>query len=380
MYAPPHPHRLRAQRGASIIEIMIGLVLGMFAVLVILQLLTSGTTQQRLTGTSADAQTNAATALHMLTREATEAGLGIGSYTELGCSLTYTTTSDTASVTLTSLGPVTVNPAAALVPAGDDYTDTLLVISGSSAGPSEGDALTATSTATTYTVTTPASFAVGDYVVAAATTRPTACALTLGQVTAIDDYVLTVSNGTAGLWTSSSDSAAVYNLGSTPTIHAYAIRNGNLTMCDYMAYNCGSTTYTSTLDSSVWVPVASHIVSLRAQYARDASTIDGVLDTYDQTSPASEDYCSWQRVLGLRMAITAQSQQYQKDALYDKTASATTVTWPGSTAGTTSDGVTNTAAPISLGSVTDWQHYRYKRAEATVPLRNIVWNDGKSGC
>lgn len=380
----PAPHPIRSQHGFSIIELMVGLLVGMLAVLIVVQLLYSTSTQQRLTSTSGDAEINAATATHILTRELSQAGLGISAYTLLGCSLTYTTTSDSKSVTLSSLAPVTVNPGTSLVPAGDTGTDTLLVVSGSSASPTEGDALAGTSTATSYTVTTPSSFATGDWVMAASTTRDStsSCAMTLGKVTAIASYVLTVSSGTAGL---AAAEAAVYNLGATPVIHAYAIRNGNLTVCDYAVYNCGDTSYTTTLNSSVWVPVASHVASLRAQYGRDTSDLstpkmDGVVDSYDQTTPGStsdtsglSSYCGWLRVVGLRLAVVTRSQQYDKD-----TVTTTAPTWSGSSANTSTTStlttVTPTALAIDLSANSDWKHYRYKTIETTVPLRDIIWN------
>ncbi|MET3184213.1 UNVERIFIED_ORG: type IV pilus assembly protein PilW [Variovorax guangxiensis] len=374
----------RGQHGFSIIELMVGLLIGMFAVLVIVQLLYSTSTQQRLTSTSGDAEINAATVTHVLARELNQAGLGISAYTLLGCSLTYTTTSDSKSVTLSSLAPVTVNPGTSLVPSGDTNTDTLLIVSGSSASPSEGDALAGTSTATSYTVSTPSSFATGDWVTAASTTRDSSssCALVLGKVTAIASYVLTVSTGTAGL---ASAEAAVYNLGAAPVIHAYAVRNGNLTVCDYTAYNCGDTSYTTTLNSSVWVPIASHIASLRAQYGRDTSDLvtpkmDGVVDSYDQTTPGGTSdtsglsgYCGWLRVVGLRLAVVARSQQYDKDAV-----TTTAPTWSGSTANTSTSSTLTTVTPsalaIDLSGNSEWKHYRYKTIETTVPLRDIIWN------
>jgi len=366
---------------------MVGLLVGMLAVLIVVQLLYSTSMQQRLTSTSGDAEINAATVTHMLARELNQAGLGISAYTLLGCSLTYTTTSDSKSVTLSALAPVTVNPATSLVPAGDTSTDTLLVVSGNSASPTEGDALAGTSTATSYTVSTPASFATGDWVTAAATTRDssTSCALTLGKVSAIASYVLTVSSGTAGL---TAAEAAVYNLGAAPVIHAYAVRNGNLTVCDYAAYNCGDTSYTTTLNSSVWVPIANHIASLRAQYGRDTSDLvtpkmDGVVDSYDQATPGStsdtsglSSYCGWLRVVGLRLAVVARSQQYDKDEV-----TTTAPTWSGSSANTSTTSTTSTlttvtpsALAIDLSANSEWKHYRYKTIETTVPLRDVIWN------
>ncbi|WP_234197018.1 PilW family protein [Pseudacidovorax sp. NFM-22] len=378
----PAPRTGRRSRlgGFSLVEIMVGILIGMFAVLVILQLLSSTSTQQRLAGSSGDAQINGAIASHLLSRELTQAGLGLSAYTLLGCSLGYTTTGDGAAVTLGALAPVTVNPATSLVPAGDANTDTLLVIGGASGSPSEGDATLAVSTSTSLTVSTPTSFAVGDWVVAAGTTRDSssACALRLGRVTAISGSALTLTSATASLPLNS----GAYNLGARPNIHAFAVRNGNLTMCDYLVNNCGSSSATS--NSAVWVPIASNVVSLRAQYGRDTSgtsstppVMDGVVDSFDQTTPASGGtvplYCGWLRVIGLRLALVARSQQYDK-ALVTTAAP----TWSGATANTSTTStlatVTPTAAPIDLSGNSEWQHYRYKTIEVSIPLRNIIWN------
>lgn len=370
----PHP------RGLVLIELMVGLVLGMFAVLVIMQLLASSTTQQRLTSASGDAEISAALAAHVLNRELTEAGLGISAYTVLGCSLSYTTSADSAAVTLASLAPVTVNAAA--IPAGDANTDTLLVFSGNSALPSEGDPITAVSAAKSFTVTTPASFNIGDFVAAAPTTRDSAasCALTLGKVTGISAFAVAVTANMAGLPMGS----AVYNFGSAPVVRAYAVRNGNLTLCDYMVYNCGLAAYVGSSD--VWVPVASHVASFRAQYGRDTTvaSMDGVVDSYDQITPGSAAdtsgvarYCGWLRVVGVRMAVVAQSQQYDKE----KPTNAAP-TWLGTVANTTPTSTLTTvnpvAAPINLSANAEWQYYRYKTIESTVPLRNVIWNGNQA--
>lgn len=369
---PRGPHCRSA--GFSLIELMVGLVLGMFVVLIMMQLLLSTSKLQRTTSTSGNAQIGAAMATHLLTREITEAGLGISAYTLLGCSFAYTTSADGVGVVLTAVAPVTINPPPKVVPSGDANTDTLLVFSGSQAGSSEGDAVSAVTTASTYTVSTPSSFGVGDRVVAAATTRDSAmsCALTLGNVTAVTGYALTVSAGTAGLPIGS----AVYNLGSAPSIRAYAVRNGNLTVCDYMVYNCANTGYASATDGVVWTPVVSNLVSLRLQYARDntAAAMTGVVGRYDQITPGTlsdtsglAKYCAWYRVVGMRMAVVARSQQYDKDK-----PTTAAPTWAGSAVNT---GALNpTALPIDLSGNTEWQYYRYRTIESTIPLRNMIWN------
>ena len=380
------PQGPRRCSGFGLLEIMVALMIGMFAILIVMKIFAVSETNKRTTTGGNDAQIAGSLALYGLERDIRQAGYGLSAYNVLGCSLSFATSADSTSVTL-GAAPVTINPDTSLVPAGDANTDTLLVIGGSSPAPSEGDAMTATSTATAYTITTPTAFAVGDRVVAAATTRPTTCALALATVKSISGSTLAVASGTAGLATGS----PVYDLGPTPIARAYAVRDGNLTVCDYTAYNCGSTSYTSTLNSDVWVPVASNVVSLRAQYGRDTngisgstSTMTGVVGTYDQTTPGSSAdtttiplYCGWSRVVALRLAVVARSPTYDKTQ-----PTAATPTWDGSTANTATTStlatVTPTTVAIDLSGNANWKYYRYRTLQATVPLRNMIWQGSQS--
>ncbi|TAK82219.1 MAG: hypothetical protein EPO09_21640 [Aquabacterium sp.] len=225
---------------------------------------------------------------------------------------------------------------------------------------------------------------------AQASVRPTPCNLTTDTVTNVPSSGanISVSPGVSGLAVGS----IIYNLGNAPTAHAYAVRNGNLTMCNYSAYNCGNASYANPLNSNVWVPIANNIVALRAQYGRDnnnlASTMTGVVSTYNQITPASaadtsglSPFCSWARTLSLRMAVVARS------SAYDKTSPTAAVpTWTGATVNASTAPTNPTALGFDLSSVANWQNYRYKTLETTVPLRNSIWQGGQasyqggSGC
>ena len=369
----------RRMHGFSLLELMVSLVIGMFSVLVIMQVLAGTATSRRIAIGGGDAQLNGVAAMRALELDIEHAGLGLQSFNISGCSLSYVTTGDAATVTLPALVPVVVNPATAVVPAGDANTDVLLVASGNSSSPSEGDSLTAATSGTAYVVTTPDAFVAGDQVLAAAATRGATCALQLARVTAVSGYTLTVSGGTAGLPSGS----VVYNLGSAPTVRAYAIRNGDLTVCDYLAYNCGSATYASTYASTgsslAWVPVASNMVSLRAQYARDTSgivgaisTMDGVVDSYDQVTPGSAGdataiplYCRWARVIGVQMVLVARNPQFVRPSPTTPLPTTTAPTWAGSPA-------------IDLSNIASWQNYRYDTTQTIVPMRNVIWQGSQA--
>jgi type IV pilus assembly protein PilW len=404
MHTPQHlhPHAQRVatrQGGFSLIEIMVGLVIGMATVIIMLQMLTNAEASKRTTSGGNDAQMNGSLSLYTMERDIRASGYGINAFNIVGCALSYTTTVDARAVTI-PLGPVNINPqtpttpaaGASLLPFADGNTDQVMVIAGNANGSAEGDPLVATSTATVYQISNETSYNVGDYVVVQSATRATPCNLTLDRITAINGVNLTVTPGKVGMPVGS----IVYNLGSAPSIKAYAVRNGSLTVCDYLAYDCGRGTYAATTNAlfqTVWVPVASNISSLRAQYGRDNSTVAtgmvGVVSTFDQVTPgALEDtstrtiQCGWARTMSLRLAVLSRSAAYSKDVL-----TPTIPSWTGAVVNTTTSPQTPAGDVFDLTAVDpDWQHYRYKALETEVPLRNAIWQGGQatyqggSGC
>jgi type IV pilus assembly protein PilW len=388
-----HLHTPRTHRGFSLIEAMVALAIGMATVVIMLQMLSNADAAKRTTGSGNDAQMNGALALFSLTRDVQASGYGINAFKLLGCDLTYTTSGDTTSVTI-PLAPITITPPTSQgpVPAGDANTDTLLVVYGNGTGSAEGDPLVSNATSGSYPVSTTSSFQAGDTVIAQASVRPTTCNLKTDKVTSVPTAgtSISVSPGVSGL----ASGSIIYNLGSAPVVRAYAVRNGNLTVCDFTVYNCGNSSYTS--KANVWVPIANNIVALRAQYGRDdtdlASAMKGVVSSYNQITPAStadksglSPFCSWARTLSVRMAVVARSSAVDKAM-----PTAAAPTWAGSTVTTTSPS-NPTAVTFNLTNPSNsaddtWKKYRYKTLETTVPLRNAIWQGGQatyqggSGC
>ena len=117
-------------------------------------------------------------------------------------------------------------------------------------------------------------------------------------------------------------------------------------MCDFVTQDCTKN------DPANWAEIAEGIVSLRAEYAKDTTVPrDLGADSYDQTAPTT--VCGWARVVGLRLVVVSRSRQPETTNV-----TAAAPTWAGS-------------APITFSKVNaDWQQYRYKTFETTVPLRN----------
>jgi len=352
----------RPARGFTLVELMVGLVIGLIGVIVMMQVFSVSEGYKRTTTGGDDAQNNGAISLYGLQRDIRMAGQGSNSFVDnaastsayslIGCNVTLR-----AGVTINALGPLTINHPS--IPAGDANTDTLLLFYSNGDDGPEGDRIESQPDTNTYTLAgflatggTP-SFATNDWVVAHPSPRPTPCNLSMTQVSALAGSNVTVNAGVAGM-----TGGALFDLGQSPRFIAYRVVGANLVMCDYMVNDCSSSA------AANWTNVASNIVSLRAQYGRDstAGTMDGTVDTFDQTTPTN--MCGWVRMRAARLALVARSAQLEKDAV-----TAAAPAWAGSAGNA-----------IDLTGDTSWQNYRYKTFETVVPLRNIAWLGVQSGC
>lgn len=354
-------HAKDANKGFTLVEVMVAMVIGMVGIIIMMQVFAAAEGQKRSTTGAGDAQSNGAMALYALQRDIRQSGYGFNALNALGCPLTLGAPS---SATLSQLAPVIINAPVTDVPAGDDNTDTLLIAYGSSEGSPEGDAITSLN-GTQLGVQTPVNFANGHRVIAAPSAPLNGCVLTLGSVSAIAAPNVTVASSGAV------EGGSLFNLGATPRILAYAIHKGNLTVCDYMSTDCGAvctavdgplgTTANGSCSAS-WVPIVSNIASLRAQYGHASTATSGV-DSWDQATPPVTTpsqttlACLWARTSALRIALVARNGQVDKDVL-----TAVAPVWEGSA-----------DVAFDLSGRANWQNYRYKVYETAIPVRNLPW-------
>lgn len=361
MAAKLHTQRRHA-RGLGLVEVMIGLVIGLIAILVVMQVFQLSEGARRTTVGGDDAQMSGTLTLTALQRELRQAGYGSSAFPILGCSLTMP-----GGWTLPAIAPVIVNPDVALVPAGDANTDTLLIMYGNNAGAPEGDLIAAQTAQNVYSVATPTSFDRNHFVVAApewATLpgpRAAPCALSLEAVTATNapsPPTVTVGVGVAGMV-----NGYLYNLGPAPRFLAYAVRGGNLTVCDFLANDCRL----GVNDPAIWTPISPGVVSLRAVYGMDSTIpMDATVDGFVRATPATQ--CDWARFSALRMAVVSRSGEFDRTLGQDVPA-IPAPEWRASD-----------AAPIDLTADGEWERYRYKVFETTVPVRNMAWLGVQTGC
>ncbi|WP_291995842.1 PilW family protein [Candidatus Accumulibacter sp. ACC012] len=340
-------------RGFTLVEVMVAMVIGMLGLIIMMQVFSAAEGQRRATTGSGDAQSNGAMALYALQRDIRQGGYGFNAVNTFGCPLALPAP---ASRTLAQLAPVIINPPTADVPAGDANTDTLLIAYGNNEGPPEGDVITAVN-GSLLAVAAATNYRTGQQVIAAPSAPTAGCALTLTDVSAPP----TPPNVPVRDATGAVDGGTLFNLGANPRFLAYAIRGGNLTVCDYLAFDCSS--------AANYIAIANNIVSLRAQYGHASTDVSGV-DVWDQQTPplttdppiaapttATEFACLWARTSALRIAIVARNSQLERDQI-----TAVAPLWAGSA-----------GAALTLSGRANWQNYRYKVFETIIPIRNLPW-------
>jgi type IV pilus assembly protein PilW len=346
--------------GFGLVEIMVAMVIGMFGVLIMMQVLSVSEEQKRTTTGGNDAMNEGVMALYALQGDIRMAGFDFSDIALLGCNFQLRTAP--SNVTLSALAPVVINSPDIPVALIDANTDSILVSYGNGSGTPGGDVVLAVGN----NMQTPAIFAVGDWVVLSPQVRPLPCNLVLDKVTDVNLGTSAVTLASGAVMTKGD---RLFNLGRSFRSVGYAVIKGNLTSCEFTdpAKDCTK--------AGGWASISSNIVSLKAQYGRDttAPKMDGYVDIYDTTTPKTPATlaCDWSRISALRLALVARSQQYEKDPVTGVTTPAPT--WDGQIAG---NPVGSAANPIDVsGNPVDpmWQNYRYKTFQTIVPIRNIAW-------
>lgn len=360
MRATPAPLARASERGFTLIELMVGLVIGLIAVLVMMQVFSVSEGFKRTTSGGSDAQVTGAITMAGFQREIRQAGHGLASTQILGCSVAMPAP---AAWAVAQFAPFVINPAA--IPAGDPNTDVIQIAFGAGDGPTEGDRIAAQPGVNTFAVATPTSFFVGDFVIAAPPLpQPVPCNLRLDQVNvAPAPPNVSVAVGTGGV-----SNGALYNLGTDPQVLVYAVRNGNLTQCNFRQSNCAAAG--SVNDPNVWVPVGSDVVSLRAVYGRDTSAaVNGTGMVFDRTTPATA--CNWLRTTAAQIAVVTRSAVAERDLVSNV---AVPLAWSGGAV------VALDLSASSIPAGVDRNNFRYRVYETTVPLRNTTLVAGELGC
>jgi len=340
-------------RGAGLVETLVGLAIGMLALLVIYQVYAASEGQKRTLIGASDAHQNAGAALFLLVRDVASAGNGIASAAK-------DASGRAALDGCTLLRPIPVLIAAAARATDPDAITIFYGGSGSLATPvplTRDAAVAPLATAEPYRVAAPAGFTAGDVIAAVDGTNCTVSTIDPGGVTVSASGIATLTHtpvsGTADA-TYRAGEATLINLG--PAHSLARVRYS----VDVATRALRSQQQLPTPDPVQ--PVVGDIVNLKAQYGLDTDG-DGSVDTWQPASGGvwsaatlpAQPLAMVRRIQSVRLAIVARSPQFEREPvtpgpllLFDGT--------------------------VSLALTADQQHYRYRVLETIVPLRNALWN------
>jgi type IV pilus assembly protein PilW len=388
----PRPSASRLRRhsaGFTLIELMIGVVIGLLASLAVTHVLVNSEGQKRSTTSGSDAQVNGALALNTLQRALQPAGYGFASVPAVvGCTVTATFNSNPVTATVPDfpgyLAPVVITDGATGAP------DTVRVLAsgkGSFAIPLRVVAVGySDSSGFKLPVGSVRGIAAGDLIVASMTsTAAPSVPCEVFQVSSNPGSTPEVTRS-AGAWNGGAltngyaTGAVLVNMGA-PSDLTYSIVNNSLMV---RALAIGSDA--SSTPSYTTTELYPNIVQLQALYGKDSDG-NGSVDTWDAClvriagvcSTAPADNTAWRQVIAVRIAVVARSTQYEKDnvTFADTAGTGYDLNWDVGNAGTVTDSATCGASKclaIKLSNLADWQHYRYRLFETIVPLRNMLWN------
>lgn len=366
------PHRAALQRGVTLVELMVGMLIGLVAVIIITQTLLVSENQKRSTTSGSDAQVNGALSLYTIQRDVEMAGYGLTSSPEvIGCPISARFNNAIPVGFPATLSPIFITPQGARPPG--SIGDSIRVLASSK---------------TSYSVPTrvnPPVYAVGGQAFNVTST------LGMRQ----NDLALVASDATQPCW--------VFQINGVPTATVLPRTDydagWNLTGMPNIGYGDGSvlinlgslidiryeinanTLQSSTFDianpgTRITRDLQPDIVNLKAFYGRDTLSAlpalqagQGVVDTYDTTTPTTNE--GWLRVLSVRLIVVARSGQYEKEDV-----TPANVSWSvGATPAVT--GSASCAAgqclTINVDHLSDYKRYRYKVFDTVIPLRNMVW-------
>lgn len=347
-------HKPRSQ-GLGLIDLLVGLAIGMVATVVILNTMVMFDARRRSTIGNADAQINITFAGGWLSRELRIAGHGLSPSSALGC-LTHRAAVGTPDASF-ALVPVSITQGQAGAP------DTLTVIAaGEQALPPARLIAPYTMGGRQLTLDSTLGVATGNQLLLHAAGQADCALLSVASVSvgAYTVQPVDISNLLSGL--AFPTGSSVVNLGRL-RYRRYAVDARQRLQLD---------SFDPALGAWVTSTQADGVVNLQLQYGFDARPGvqaspqvtfwgDDLIDADNDGQVG--DIGDWQRLLAVRFAVVVRSVQ-RREASCD----APTPTW---SAGDTNGALVST--PISLAHIADWSCWRYRVFQTEVPLRNQLW-------
>ncbi|MBU1365738.1 MAG: PilW family protein [Gammaproteobacteria bacterium] len=343
------------QRGLLLIELMVGLFIGLLTTLAITQVLSIAEGQRRAATSGGDAQVSGSVSLHTIQRELRQAGYGLGANpAALGCQIKGSYGGSNVSITL---APIVITDGAS------GASDSLSVLSSSRDGATVPVLITSDhlKADTEFWVKGTFTVAVDDYLIAVPEAWDSTHWCSLFKA-ATPTTVTKITHADMSSYAPddkySANTSYLLNLGRSIRSRSYAVNAQNVLQM-------------TELDSTAQ-DIAPEIVNLQALYGKDTNG-DRVIDAYDTTAPSTA--AGWQQVIAVRVALVSRSMEYEREEV-----TSSLPEWDVGTAISVSGAVDcasgsgGKCVQIKVDNLTNWKHYRYKVYDTLIPLRNMLWN------
>lgn len=389
--------RLQArQRGMTLIELMVGMVIGLLAVLVISQVAILYEGRKRTITSGSDAQVSGALSLMAIQRDLQDSGYGLAEGGAVGCPVRARHSSMAAGQLLRFvLAPAVITDGsdgapdriAVLLSRPADFAVPVRVVSdhprdgqafgigtGSGLGLRQGHLMLAVPT----TVPDPRPLASDETSwcsIFNLTATPDAESTSLAHAADSsgpwnpDAGSTPVFPGTTGVSVAYPTDSLLLNLG-TLTRRTYCI-SGLGDDCDsagrpQVPLNLRQISFSSSTARDSVEDLHPQVVQLQAVYGIDSNGNDRIVDQWSATAPTTA--AGWRQIIALRVAVVTRSVQDERrpDRSGDKVVTPDLPVWH-------PDG--STAEDLRVDRVVGdpWRNYRYKVYETVVPLRNMLW-------
>lgn len=332
----------RHQHGFSLVEMMVGIVIGLLGMLVIGQVLSISQDSNRTTAAGSDSQQNGALALLAIERDIRQSGYGMNVSQVLGCPVSGTDTTNGRNVSFLFVP-------SRIIQGLDTAPDVIhLTYSNANMVTSPSALLqTMASVDSEYVVSNRFGYSVGDVLVTAAPGMN--CDLTQITSTPGAPYQNNIGHASTARYQGSliySSGAQVFNMGRNPVSNRYSIVDGGLQVVSELTGEA--------------MLISDGVVDLQADYGINSDgDVDNIIDVY-RTSPDLDgdgfiSWDEWDKVMAVRVGLVSRSGKREGAIV-----TSNLPTWTGGTFS-------------NVGNLSDWQHYRYQVFETTVVLRNMLW-------
>lgn len=354
------------QKGFSLIELMVGMVLGLMATIVIVQVFSAFEGQKRTTSGSADAQTNGAIALMNIQRNIQMAGYGLP-----------LPMADKENSSLKCAGFVDYDPDNNV--ATNNSTNLFPLVIGDGAGSNGSDVITVR-----YSTTAMGAVPVQIINAAGATGAGINVENNIGCND--NDVALIMSGNSCQMATiadgnGNPDTDVNIQLSAWTPAGAPLVNNAKIAcMGNWQNY-----TYQLNANDELLLngqPIVSEVVSLQAQYGisatADSNQVNQWVDAVNVAGVnwAAPTVANRNRIKAIRVAVILRNGLLEKEAVTNACSSRTVANptglcaWDATSAGSS---VASPAPLIDLNAI-GGANYRYRVFETIIPLRNMLWS------